>query len=159
MLATLRAVAPSGPQWAHEIKWDGYRMVAIIEQGRVSLYLRRGLDWAGRMPGIVEALGKLDVRSAVIDGEAVIIDEDGMPDFSPIHADLAAGHAPSATFIARPAASQFPLLDRVGVDAGVAATEEPSRRMTSAPASTECYQRGMLGVKHEDPRHATRCAN
>jgi bifunctional non-homologous end joining protein LigD len=56
MLATLRAVAPSGPQWAHEIKWDGYRMVAIIEQGSVSLYSRRGLDWADRMPGLVEAL-------------------------------------------------------------------------------------------------------
>jgi bifunctional non-homologous end joining protein LigD len=100
MLATLRAVAPSGPQWAHEIKWDGYRMVAIIEQGSVSLYSRRGLDWADRMPGLVEALGSLEVRSAVIDGEVVIMDEDGMPDFSALQADLAAGQAPTATFIA-----------------------------------------------------------
>jgi bifunctional non-homologous end joining protein LigD len=100
MLATLRAVAPSGPQWIHEIKWDGYRMVAIIEQGSVSLYSRRGLDWADRMPGLVEALGSLEVRSAVIDGEVVIMDEDGMPDFSALQADLAAGQAPTATFIA-----------------------------------------------------------
>jgi bifunctional non-homologous end joining protein LigD len=100
MLATLRAEAPSGPQWTHEIKWDGYRMVAIIEHSRVNLYSRRGLDWADRMPGIVEALAKLDVRSAVIDGEVVIMDEDGMPDFSAIQADLAAGDAPSATLVA-----------------------------------------------------------
>jgi bifunctional non-homologous end joining protein LigD len=52
------------------------------------------------MPGIVEALGGLEVHSAVIDGEAVVMDEDGMPDFSALHADLAAGHAPTATFIA-----------------------------------------------------------
>src|SRR3984957_2996031 len=78
MLATLRAVAPSGPLWAHEIKWDGYRIIAIVEQGRVSLFSRNGLNWADRMPGIVEALGGLDVRSVVIDGGAVIMDENGI---------------------------------------------------------------------------------
>jgi bifunctional non-homologous end joining protein LigD len=100
MLATLRAVAPSGTQWAHEIKWDGYRIIAIVEQGRVSLFSRNGLNWADRMPGIAEALGALNVRSVVIDGEAVIMDENGIPDPFTIHAELAAGRAPSATFIA-----------------------------------------------------------
>ena len=52
------------------------------------------------MPSIVEALGGLDVRSAVIDGEAVIMDEEGIPNFFAIHADIAAGHALAATFIA-----------------------------------------------------------
>jgi bifunctional non-homologous end joining protein LigD len=100
MLATPRAIAPSGPQWAHEIKWDGYRIVAVVDHGNVRLYSRRGLDWSARMPAIVQALGMLVVRSAVIDGEAVIADDAGIPDFFAIRAAIGAGHAPAAAFIA-----------------------------------------------------------
>jgi ATP-dependent DNA ligase len=61
----------SGPAWVHEIKHDGYRMIARRTSDRVRLYTRRGFNWADRYPRIVEALRSLRVRSIVIDGEAV----------------------------------------------------------------------------------------
>jgi len=48
-------VAPSGPQWVHEIKLDGYRMGARIERGRVQLLTRTGLDWTDKYPAVVTA--------------------------------------------------------------------------------------------------------
>jgi bifunctional non-homologous end joining protein LigD len=60
----------SGPAWVHEIKHDGYRMIARRTGDRVRLYTRRGFNWADRYPRIVEALRSLRVRSIVIDGEA-----------------------------------------------------------------------------------------
>ena len=46
---------PVGPDWLHEVKFDGYRMVSVIDQGRVRVHTKRGLDWTSRMPGIAPA--------------------------------------------------------------------------------------------------------
>jgi bifunctional non-homologous end joining protein LigD len=97
---TLVPTAPSGPNWLHEIKHDGYRTVSVIDRGKVSIYTRRGHDWSARMPGIAQALANLKVRSAVIDGEAIMADHEGLSDFFALHAALARRHSPHAALIA-----------------------------------------------------------
>jgi bifunctional non-homologous end joining protein LigD len=75
---------PSGSEWLHEIKHDGFRVIARKDGERVRLYSRPGNDLTYRFPLIVEALGRLRSRSCIIDGEAMCCDEDGMPSFEPI---------------------------------------------------------------------------
>src|SRR5262245_7296894 len=75
---------PSGSQWFHEIKHDGFRVIARKDGDRVRLYSRPGNDLTYRFPLIVEALARLRSRSCIIDGEAVCCDEDGMPSFHSI---------------------------------------------------------------------------
>jgi bifunctional non-homologous end joining protein LigD len=75
---------PSGSQWLHEIKHDGFRVIARKDGDRVRLYSRPGNDLTYRFPLIVEALARLSSRSCIIDGEAVCCDEDGMPSFERI---------------------------------------------------------------------------
>ena len=73
---------PSGPQWLHEIKLDGYRMAARIDNGRVQLLTRTGLDWTHKYPGAIAALASVNVKTAYIDGELCGVDEAGLPSFS-----------------------------------------------------------------------------
>jgi bifunctional non-homologous end joining protein LigD len=72
---------PSGPGWIHEIKHDGFRLMARRDAAGVRLLTRNGHDWADRYPLIAEAASALGVRSCLIDGEAVACDGDGMPVF------------------------------------------------------------------------------
>jgi DNA ligase D-like protein (predicted ligase) len=73
---------PSGPQWVHEIKLDGFRMGARIDNGRVQLLTRTGLDWTDRYPSAVAALANVNVKSAYLDGELCGVDEAGLPSFA-----------------------------------------------------------------------------
>lgn len=73
---------PSGPQWVHEIKHDGFRLMVRREGARVRCFTKGGHDWADRFPGIVEAASRLKAASFLIDGEAVICREDGYSDFN-----------------------------------------------------------------------------
>jgi bifunctional non-homologous end joining protein LigD len=68
---------PSGPLWVHEIKHDGYRMMAWREGDDVRLYTRRGYDWSERYPSVVAALRSLKVGSCLLDGELVVCDDAG----------------------------------------------------------------------------------
>jgi bifunctional non-homologous end joining protein LigD len=88
---TLRANAPSGARWLHEIKFDGYRMQAHLRDGRPTIYTRAGYDWTLRLQPIADALATLPVTDLILDGEAVVADSRGIPDFALLHADLAAG--------------------------------------------------------------------
>jgi bifunctional non-homologous end joining protein LigD len=72
---------PSGPDWIHEIKLDGFRMMVRRDPAGVRLLTRNGHDWTGRFPLIAEAAGALRARSFLIDGEAVACDGDGLPVF------------------------------------------------------------------------------
>jgi bifunctional non-homologous end joining protein LigD len=72
---------PIGPNWIHEIKHDGYRMMARCDGVGVRLLTRNGHDWGPRYPLIIEAMTALRVRSCLIDGEAVACDDDGLPVF------------------------------------------------------------------------------
>ncbi len=73
---------PSGPQWLHEIKLDGYRMAARIDNGRVQLLTRTGLDWTNKYPGAAAALANLNVKTAYLDGELCGVDEGRLPSFA-----------------------------------------------------------------------------
>src|SRR5215831_11556425 len=72
---------PSGPDWVHEIKHDGYRLMARRDPIGIRLLTRNGHDWAPRYPLIVEAVDRLKVRSCLIDSEAVACDENGLAVF------------------------------------------------------------------------------
>jgi DNA ligase D-like protein (predicted ligase) len=74
--------APSGPQWLHEIKLDGFRIAARIDRGRVQLLTRTGLDWSDRYPGIIADLTNVPAKSAYLDGELCGVGDDGLPSFS-----------------------------------------------------------------------------
>jgi bifunctional non-homologous end joining protein LigD len=83
---------PSGPGWIHEIKHDGYRLMARRDSVGIRLLTRNGHDWADRYPLIVEAVDRLKVRSCLIDGEAVACDGDGMPCFDRLRYRHQDGH-------------------------------------------------------------------
>jgi ATP-dependent DNA ligase len=83
-LPTKAQTPPSGALWLHEIKHDGFRVVARKDGDRVRLYSRPGNDLTYRFPLIVESLARLRSRSCIIDGEAVACDDDGMPSFNRI---------------------------------------------------------------------------
>jgi bifunctional non-homologous end joining protein LigD len=82
---------PSGPKWVHEIKYDGYRMQARLDGGKVRLLTRKNLDWTKRFRSIEEAIKPLPLASALIDGEIVVEDANGISSFSSLQADLKAG--------------------------------------------------------------------
>jgi bifunctional non-homologous end joining protein LigD len=90
-LAILRATAPSGTGWAHEIKFDGYRIQARLDHGEVRLLTRKGLEWSEKFPNIAAAVAKLPARTALIDGEVVVEEENGVSSFSALQAALKAG--------------------------------------------------------------------
>jgi bifunctional non-homologous end joining protein LigD len=72
---------PSGPGWLHEIKHDGFRILARRDNAGVRLITRAGNDFSSRFPFIATAVGKLPVRSCLIDGEAIVCDENGLAVF------------------------------------------------------------------------------
>ena len=76
---------PSGTDWLHEIKYDGYRLRVERNGDRVRLITRGGYDWTKRYPWIVEAALKNRYTQFVIDGEAVILGVDGISDFNALH--------------------------------------------------------------------------
>jgi len=80
-LATLADTAPQGEEWLSELKFDGYRGLCRIENGRAAIHTREGLDWSHRWPILVEALAKLPVDQAWIDGEVVALDAEGRVSF------------------------------------------------------------------------------
>lgn len=79
-LATLVESAPEGG-WQYEIKFDGYRIMARIDQDEVQLFTRNGHDWTHKLPKQAQALAALGLESAWLDGEMVVADADGVPDF------------------------------------------------------------------------------
>ena len=87
-LATLVDTVPTGNQWLHEMKYDGYRVEVAVGGGEARAFTRSGLDWSDRFPGIVKAAAKLKVTSALLDGEAVVLDGEGRSRFQALQAAL-----------------------------------------------------------------------
>jgi bifunctional non-homologous end joining protein LigD len=81
-LATLISEAPSDPGWIYEIKFDGYRVLARVDDDDVRLFTRRGNDWSPRMKGLVAAIKSLAIGSGWLDGEIVVNGANGTPDFN-----------------------------------------------------------------------------
>src|SRR4029079_10662371 len=80
-LATLDTEVPAGRTWLHEVKYDGYRIIARKAGGDITLFSRSGLDWTVRFPAIAEALLSLPANIALIDGEAAFVLPTGITDF------------------------------------------------------------------------------
>jgi bifunctional non-homologous end joining protein LigD len=80
-----RTKVPHTPEWFHEIKYDGYRLRVERDGDRVRLITRNGYDWTKRYPWIVESALKNRQQHFVIDGEAVVLGVDGVPDFNALH--------------------------------------------------------------------------
>ena len=89
-LATLVDSAPDG-DWLYEIKFDGYRVMARIENGDVKLLTRNGHDWTHKLPRQAEALAALGLESAWLDGEMVVANDQGVPDFQALQNAFEAG--------------------------------------------------------------------
>ena len=83
---------PSGPNWIHEIKHDGFRLMVRRDPAGVRLLTRNGNDWTPRYPLIFEAVNRLKVRSCLIDGEAVCCDDDGVAVFQKLRRQRAGRH-------------------------------------------------------------------
>ena len=90
-LATLADKVPQSDNWIHEIKFDGYRLQARLDNGKVKLLTRRGLDWTRKFPAIAEAIATLPAKAALIDGELVVEGDDGVSSFSLLQQDLKDG--------------------------------------------------------------------
>jgi bifunctional non-homologous end joining protein LigD len=84
-IPTRGAKVPSGPNWIHEIKYDGYRVIVQREGKRARLLTRNGHDWTHRYPFIIESALRNRHTSFVIDGEAVLLGIDGVSDFNGLH--------------------------------------------------------------------------
>ncbi|MBB4231116.1 non-homologous end-joining DNA ligase [Rhizobium mongolense] len=87
-LALLKPKPPRGEQWVYEIKWDGYRLAVHIEPQRVRIITRGGHDWTHRFPAIERAARQLDLATAILDGEAIVVDERGRSDFGLLQQSL-----------------------------------------------------------------------
>lgn len=96
-LATLVDSPPEG-DWLYEIKFDGYRILARIDEGEVRLFTRNGHDWTAKMPRQVAALKKLKLRSAWLDGEMVVADEQGVADFQALQNAFDTEHDEQITY-------------------------------------------------------------
>jgi bifunctional non-homologous end joining protein LigD len=98
-LATLRPKPPSGADWLHEIKFDGYRSQIHVSAEGTRIFTRKGLDWTKRFTGIAAAWAGAGVDQAVVDGEIVVVVDD-RTDFGALQADLAAGRQDRLLFYA-----------------------------------------------------------
>ncbi|HTW52798.1 MAG TPA: DNA ligase D [Stellaceae bacterium] len=117
-LATAAAAAPGGGEWLHEIKYDGYRLVAYIDGGKVRLITRGGLDWTDKFPALAGRLHKLPVKSAILDGELVALRPDGITNFADLQDAISAKRTDQLAYFA------FDLLYRDGWDLTGAVLED-----------------------------------
>lgn len=108
-LAILEDHPPEGPGWIHEIKYDGYRVIAAITPKQVKLYTRSGLDWTTKFASLVPAFRKLNA-TALIDGEVIVQDDKGLSRFGLLQQALSEGNTSSLRYVA------FDLLSLDGED-------------------------------------------
>ncbi len=80
-LATAVTLPPEGDGWLHEMKFDGYRMVCLLHEGKVRFVSRSGQDWTARMQSLIGHVESLPVENAILDGEVVVLDEKGISHF------------------------------------------------------------------------------
>ncbi|HEX7128836.1 MAG TPA: DNA ligase D [Rhodanobacteraceae bacterium] len=98
-LARLYQRAPSGNDWLHEVKYDGYRMLAWRNGKDLQLLSRNHLDWTDRLPHIVEAVRALKCRSCALDGELVVFDAQGHTRFDLLQQEFTRAHADATHFV------------------------------------------------------------
>jgi bifunctional non-homologous end joining protein LigD len=121
---------PDGAGWIHEIKLDGFRLLARRDAAGVRLVTRRGIDWMTRYPSIAAPVAALSCRSCLIDGEVVICGEDGVPVFD----RLRYGWQPQSEAVL----FAFDLLELGGKDLRRTPLEDRSRALTKLIRKTSC---------------------
>jgi len=124
-LATLVAEAPRGDEWLHEIKLDGYRIGCVIDGGRVRLLSRNDNDWTSRFPTVAEAARKLRAKSAVLDGEVVVLLPDGRTSFQALQNAFGKGPARDVVYYV------FDLLALDDTDIASQPLEERKKKLAS----------------------------
>jgi bifunctional non-homologous end joining protein LigD len=135
-LATLVDSVPTGNDWLHEIKFDGYRALISVAGDKVRIFTRNGLDWSDKFPSLVHSVAALDLPPALIDGEIVAFGVDGNPNFSALQAVLKRGHgaeredAPLSLFA-------FDLLSLEGMDLKPLSTIERKERLEALLRAVE----------------------
>ena len=142
-LATLSASAPVGDDWLHEVKWDGYRLLASRDGDAVRLSSRNGSDWTGRFPKVERALLALPAAAFRLDGELVVLDDGGRSDFAGLQRSLEGSSSAAVSCMA------FDLLQLEGVDlTGVAQIDR--KRLLEAllakkPSPSLAYSQHIVG--------------
>jgi DNA ligase D-like protein (predicted ligase) len=148
-LTELVDAAPDGPDWLHEIKYDGYRMHARLDRGVVRLLTRTGLDWTHKYPAIATAVSSLGARQAYLDGELCGVSPDGVTSFSMIQLASDSGNAAALVFFL------FDLLYLDGDDVSARPLIERKARLAallfnvSSPLHYSDHQRGQGRAFHE----------
>jgi bifunctional non-homologous end joining protein LigD len=99
-LATLVDAVPAGDEWIHELKYDGYRLVAMLKNGSVRLITRNGNDWTERFPAVAAALEALPAGTAVLDGELVVLTPRGTTSFQALQNVMSSGRGGELVFYA-----------------------------------------------------------
>jgi bifunctional non-homologous end joining protein LigD len=161
-LATLVDTGPVGPDWVHEVKFDGYRIECLIDRGTVRLFTRKGNDWTARFPGVARAALGLRVEQALLDGEVVALLPDGRSSFQLLQERLGADppgemiyHAFDLLHLNGADLRRLPLLERkqrlraaLGVRARRAGTIRYSEHVTgrSDTVLAEACRQGLEGV-------------
>ncbi len=123
-LAEIGKAVPTGKNWIHEIKFDGYRIIAWSSNGEVRLFTRSGLDWTDRFKSIAKAIGTLHERSFVLDGEIVVLDEKGRSTFSGLQEWLKTGKGEKPIYYA------FDLIAHMGDDITKLTTLERKEKLS-----------------------------
>ena len=90
-LATLASSVPAQGPWHYELKFDGYRLLARVDEGRARLFTRNGNDWTHKMKPLAAAIEALGLQSAWLDGEIVVLGQQGTPDFHRLQTRLRRG--------------------------------------------------------------------
>lgn len=96
-LATLMSEPPRGEEWLHEIKWDGYRILARVKKNKVSLLTRRNNDWTHNFPSIAHAIETLKLKDCILDGELVALDKNNKANFQILQNSLEEENLPDLT--------------------------------------------------------------
>jgi bifunctional non-homologous end joining protein LigD len=98
-LATLTSEPPSGPEWVHELKYDGYRALCRIDRGKARLFSRSGKDWTNAMAAVARAAEALPIDRAWLDGEVVVMQADGRTSFQALQNALSANGGGGLTYM------------------------------------------------------------
>jgi bifunctional non-homologous end joining protein LigD len=157
-LATLVAKTPDGDGWLHEVKFDGYRILARIEKGSVTLWSRNRKNWTDRYPAVAEELARLPVESAIIDGELVVQLPDGSTSFQALQ-NLSRSKTPEAGG-GRLLYYAFDLLHLDGRDLIGARLDERKRlleRVLGGAAGRILFSQHVAGTEEGDRLFAQAC--
>lgn len=147
-LAKLQSAPPLGDDWAFEVKWDGYRLAIHIAGKRVRIITRGGHDWTSRFPTIAHDALELGIDSAILDGEAVVLDERGASDFGALQKAL--GGRGGKRFASEARLYAFDLLYLNGHDL----REQPLIERREMLAEVLAAQRhGSIGLSEEIDAH------